>query len=71
MLILKKAELLSIQIERLQQETTILKELLKTKNEYIGMQQNKISDLARQNRILTYKVDNITERLQGSVLSYG
>lgn len=71
MLILRKTELLSIQIERLQQETAILKELLKTKNEYIGMQQNKISDLERQNRILTYKVDNITERLQGSVLSYG
>lgn len=71
MLVLKKTELLHIQIDGLQQEIHSLRELLKTKNELIGLQQNKISDLEHQNRILTNKVDNITERLQGSVLSYG
>ncbi len=71
MLILRKAELLSIQIERLQQETATLTALLKAKNEFIGTQQNKINDLERQNRTLTNKLDNFTSRTEGMVMSYG
>jgi len=71
MLIMRKTELLLIQITELEREITTLRELLKTKNEFIGLQQNKINDFERQNRILTNKVDTMTERLAGSVISYG
>jgi len=71
MLILRKTELLSIQIDDMQHEIKTLRELLKAKNEFIGMQQNKINDLERENRILTNKIDVIHERLQSSSLSYG
>jgi hypothetical protein len=70
MLILRKTELHCIQIDEMQREITILRELLKEKNEFIGLQQNKINDLERQNRTLASKIDNMTERLAGSVISY-
>lgn len=70
MMILRKNELLTYQIERLQQETATLTALLKAKNEFIGMQQNKINDLERQNRTLTNKVDNLVSRTEGMVVSY-
>lgn len=71
MLIMRKAELLSIQIDEMKKEILTLRELLKAKNEFIGMQQNKINDLERQNRILTNKVDNLQSRQEGMVISYG
>jgi uncharacterized coiled-coil protein SlyX len=71
MLILRKRELQLLQITNLQQETASLREIIRLKNELVGMQQNKISDLQRENRLLTSKLDNMQERQQGSVVSYG
>ncbi len=71
MLILRKTEFQFIRIDALEHEIASLRELLKMKNELVAKQVNELCDLARQNRLLTSKVDTMTERLQGSVVSYG
>ncbi len=71
MLILKKRELELLKVTALENDTKILRELLKTKNEIIELKQNQIYDLKRENRILTAKLDNMNERSQGAVILYG
>ncbi len=58
-------------IDSLKEDLRILRELILEKNKFIERQQNEIYEQKQLNKSLTCKLDTMTERLSGMVISYG